>query len=158
MTLQTYKPSSHQLHTTHSLQRKKKCNPASFTAIPRLKSSLSWLRVFFLRFFRDDGGPDLVPPLVCCKELVVVLSQSFRLSLLLNLLSTSLRRCVKNRQRFGPDCSSLHFIRILFFEIDCIFLWWFKFTEFCHLAPKSEWKLNVRASTGKINQTRGLYC
>lgn len=146
MTLQTYKPSSHQLHTTHSLQRKKNVTIVTQGIF------------FFWRFFRDDGGPDLVPPLVCCKGLVVVLSQSFRLSLLLNLLSTSLRRCVKNRQRFGPDCSSLHFIRILFFEIDCIFLWWFKFIEFCHLAPKSEWKLNVRASTGKINQTRGLYC
>lgn len=157
MTLQTYKPSSHQLHTTHSLQRKKNVTPRVLPPSPVLNRHYRDSGVF-LRFFRDDGGPDLVPPLVCCKELVVVLSQSFRLSLLLNLLSTSLRRCVKNRQRFGPDCSSLHFIRILFFEIDCIFLWWFKFTEFCHLAPKSEWKLNVRASTGKINQTRGLYC
>lgn len=157
MTLQTYKPSSHQLHTTHSLQRKKNVTLRVLPPSPVLNRHYRDSG-FFLRFFRDDGGPDLVPPLVCCKELVVVLSQSFRLSLLLNLLSTSLRRCVKNRQRFGPDCSSLHFIRILFFEIDCIFLWWFKFTEFCHLAPKSEWKLNVRASTGKINQTRGLYC
>lgn len=108
MTLQTYKPSSHQLHTTHSLQRKKNVTPRVLPPSPVLNRHYRDSGGF-LRFFRDDGGPDLVPPLVCCKELVVVLSQSFRLSLLLNLLSTSLRRCVKNRQRFGPDCSSLHF-------------------------------------------------
>lgn len=73
-----------------------------------------------------------------------------------NLWSTLLRRCVKNRQRFWARLLLLHFIRILSFEIGCIFLWWLKFTEFCHLDPKIESKLNVRASTEKINHTSGF--
>lgn len=146
MTLQTNKPSSQQLHTTHSLQRKKN------VALRVLPPS-----AVLNRHYHDSGVfcafSGMMPARIRFFRYSVV---SFRLSLLLNLWSTLLRRCVKNRQRFWARLLLLHFIRILSFEIGCIFLWWLKFTEFCHLDPKIESKLNVRASTEKINHTSGF--